>query len=60
MTNQMALMALEKHTPDILVNVSRDVCGIFEFFKAEEMVDVGRQAAQMSIKAYLNKTKAFS
>ena len=52
MTYQLTEMMLEKYPPDILINISRDCCGIFDFYKAEEMVESGRLAANKSIEGY--------
>lgn len=46
MTHHMAQLSLEIHKPDIYIEVSGDSCGIFDFFKAEEMVERGRKAAE--------------
>ena len=42
---QMVQLNIEKHSPDILVNISRDTCGTYDFYKAEELVEIGRLAA---------------
>nr|NQU89830.1 patatin-like phospholipase family protein [Bacteroidota bacterium] len=55
MTNQIGKMALEKYTPDILIEVSRDACNMYDFYKAEEMVEFGKHAAIKSIEAYNKK-----
>lgn len=52
MTYQLAKMTLEKYPPDILINISRNSCSIFDFYKAEELVEVGRHAAINSLKEY--------
>ena len=52
MTYQMSKMSIEKHSPDILINISRNSCGTFDFYKAEELVEIGRHAAIKSIKEY--------
>ncbi len=44
MTYQMAQMSLKFFTPDVLIEVSRDSCGTYDFFKAEQLVDMGRDA----------------
>jgi NTE family protein len=54
MTFHNSQMSLEQHAPDILIEVSRDSCGTYDFFKAEELVEIGRHAAQLSIKEYNN------
>jgi NTE family protein len=45
MTNHIAIMSIKEYPPDILIEISRESCGIFDFFKAEEMVEIGRFAA---------------
>jgi NTE family protein len=52
MTYRITQMTLEKYSPDILINVSRDSCGSFDFYKAEELVEIGRYATIKSLKAY--------
>lgn len=46
MTHEMGLLSLEKYPPDILVQVSGEGCGIFDFYKAKEIVERGRKAAE--------------
>ena len=45
MTDHMAQMSLKHFSPDMLIEVSRDSCGTFDFFKAREMIEKGREAA---------------
>lgn len=52
MTYHITQMTLENYSPDILVDVSRHACGTFDFYKAEEMVEIGRFAAIKSLAAY--------
>lgn len=42
---QLAQLQIEKGAPDILVNISRNTCGTYDFYMAEELVEIGRQAA---------------
>lgn len=44
MTYHMAQMSLKHYTPDVLIEVSRDTCGTYDFFKAGELVEMGREA----------------
>ena len=53
-TYQLAQLLMEKSSPDILINVSRDSCGTFDFYKAEELVEIGRLAAIKSLEEYNN------
>lgn len=55
MTHHTTQLSLEKHTPDILINVSHDCCGTLDFYKAEEMVEMGKHTAIRSIEAYRNE-----
>jgi NTE family protein len=52
MTYQITQMSLEKYSPDILVNISRHSCGTFDFYRAEELVEIGRYAAVKSLAEY--------
>ena len=54
MTDHMAQMSLKQFSPDVLIEVSRDSCGTFDFYKASEMVEMGREAAA----AVLDKLEA--
>jgi len=56
LTHSLSIMCIDKYKPDLLINISRDACGIFDFFKAEELIEIGRFAAKNSIINY--KTKA--
>lgn len=55
LTYQISKTMIEKYPPDILINVSRESCDIFDFYKAEELVEIGRHAAIESLKEYNNK-----
>jgi len=50
MTNQMAQLSLEKYPPDVLISVSGEGCGTFDFYKAKEMVERGKKAAVKRLK----------
>lgn len=47
-----AQVNLDTYSPDILIKVSRQSCGTYDFFKAEELVETGRLA---SLKALQEK-----
>ncbi|MEQ8469619.1 MAG: patatin-like phospholipase family protein [Marinoscillum sp.] len=49
MQDRLTSLLLEKHRPDILVNISREVCGTFEFYKAEELIRVGHERCALVI-----------
>jgi len=48
----IAKVSIEQHPPDILIEVSADCCGAFDFYRAEEMVETGRAAAIQSLGEY--------
>jgi NTE family protein len=37
-------MIIDKHKPDILINVSRDLCSTFDFHRGSEIIEAGRKA----------------
>lgn len=51
-TMQMSDLALQTYRPDILVEISHESCSIFDFYKAEEMVETGRQVARATLASF--------
>lgn len=49
MTDYISQMNIEKYPPDVLIEISKESCGIFDFFKAEEMVEVGHVSTQKAL-----------
>jgi NTE family protein len=50
---------LKQNPPDILLEISKDICGVFEFYRAEEIIGIGRNACKEALKKY-NNTKFLS
>ena len=46
MTNHLATTIIKNSPPDIFVEISKKSCGTFDFYKAEELVEIGRYATQ--------------
>lgn len=42
---QLAQHAIKEGKPDLLINVSRNACGTYDFYKANELIELGRLAA---------------
>ncbi|HAD13162.1 MAG TPA: phospholipase [Saprospirales bacterium] len=51
MRDRMVLMALQQHPADVLIEISRDTCGTFDFYKTEALVETGRLAAKQKLDA---------
>ena len=45
MQNTIARFKLATHTPDVIIEIPRNVCTFFEFHRARELIDIGRQRA---------------
>ncbi|WP_167605279.1 patatin-like phospholipase family protein [Maribellus sediminis] len=43
---QLAQLTIKNGNPDILIETSRDTCGTYDFYKAKEVIETGRLAAQ--------------
>ncbi len=50
------------HKPDIIINISRDACSSYEFYKAKELIALGKHSCVMALDSYdeLKKQKADS
>lgn len=55
-TNQLALMIMKDAPPDVLIEVAKRSCGTFDFYKAEELVEMGRSAAREELDLLLVDT----
>ncbi len=56
MTDHITRLNLLQHQPDILVNISRDICGTYDFYKAEELIETGKVAFAKSFDDFQKKS----
>ncbi|MEZ5070516.1 MAG: patatin-like phospholipase family protein [Bacteroidales bacterium] len=54
MTLHMAEEKMKKFSPEVLINVSRYWCSVFDFYRAEQLVEAGREAAIETLDLYEN------
>ena len=57
MLHRISELTLEQYQPDIMINVSRQVFGTFDFYKSEEIIETGRSAANIAINNYKKTEK---
>jgi len=50
MLSQISNLTLELSPPDVLIEISRRTCGAFDFYKAEEMIELGKKTTKESLK----------
>ncbi|NPA81112.1 MAG: patatin [Epsilonproteobacteria bacterium] len=53
--NTMIRYRLSGYYPDYIIEISRDVCGAYDFYKAYEVIEAGRVAAREALKNMENK-----
>ena len=44
MLSQISKLTLEMNPPDLLIEISRQSCGVFDFYKAAELIELGKKA----------------
>jgi len=44
LTHRLSIMNIEKYKPDLLIETSRETAGLFDFFKAKELIEAGKKA----------------
>ncbi len=54
MIEQLVKAKVKEHQPDVFVQVSQDASGLFDFFKAEHIVNIGRRIAQEQLDHFDN------
>lgn len=42
-------ISLEKYPPDLMINISRESCGTYDFYRAGELIEIGRKAARICL-----------
>jgi len=42
--DKLTELMIHVHKPDLVVNISREACGVFEFYRANEVIEEGRKA----------------
>ena len=52
MASQIDQLTLQTYQPDVLINISGNTCGTFDFFKAEQLVETGRMVAVRELDKY--------
>ncbi|WP_421873676.1 patatin-like phospholipase family protein [Marinoscillum sp.] len=57
MQDRLTSLLMEKHRPDVLVNISREACSTFEFYKCRELIEAGHEAYQKTAKPALNSER---
>lgn len=51
--DKLTSVIIEHYKPDIMVEIPRDTCDTFEFYKAKELIEVGVKALNRSLKKSL-------
>uniref|UniRef100_UPI0032168121 patatin-like phospholipase family protein n=1 Tax=uncultured Draconibacterium sp. TaxID=1573823 RepID=UPI0032168121 len=46
---KLAQYSIKEGNPDILINISREACGTYDFYKANELIEMGRLAARETL-----------
>ncbi len=47
--DRLTEIIINQHQPDILVEIPRNICNTFEFYKAAEVIEIGREAYKKAI-----------
>lgn len=53
MQGQITQLTIALYKPHIVVNICRDSCGVFEFYRANEVIEEGRRAFRESFQHFL-------
>jgi NTE family protein len=56
MIHRMAKMNIERHKPDIVIDIPSDSANTFDFHRADELIKLGADAAAKAISAMVEKS----
>lgn len=48
MQDTISKLRMSHYSPDVLIEIPRNICGFFEFWKAEELIALGRERAALA------------
>lgn len=54
MVHKIAKHNIEKYQPDIVISIPHDTAGTFDFQKADELIEIGKEATSFAILEYEN------
>ncbi len=57
MQARITSLSLKIHKPDMVVKISHQACSVFEFNRAQEMINYGKKQFEKEFKEYQIKTK---
>lgn len=52
MVHQLSAMSIERGKPDVLINFPREAFGVFDFYKAADIIKLGTEKAKQALDAY--------
>ena len=55
MQNTITRFKLASYSPHVIVEVPRNICGFFDFYRAAEIIEVGRQKADEALRLHVRK-----
>lgn len=55
MENALAETQLITYSPDIVIDIPRDACNFFEFHRAQELIDIGRERTRRVLAHYIKQ-----
>ena len=52
--NTLAQLQLKTYSPDIVIEIPRNVCNFYEFHRANELIEIGRQRADAALSRHMD------
>ncbi len=57
MIEEVVKLKLKTTPPDLFIQVSQDMCTLFDFYKAEKIIQYGREVAEEAIEDYIEQMR---
>ena len=49
MIHRIAELSIEKHRPDIVISIPYDSANTFDFYRANELIEIGKEATRKAL-----------
>lgn len=53
MQNAIARLKLAAYSPDVVIEIPRDACSFYEFYRADELIDLGAEIADTTLSSWV-------
>ena len=55
MQNKLSTLSIERHRPEIIIDIPSKIANVYDFYKAETLIEAGRDACRKALESSVNQ-----